>query len=275
MPLGGIGRGMPSVKAASVLCVVWMWAGAFAAELVIEGAKDASLARDVKVVCRDVLTMYETKVAPAPPLGTKPVILQEPADGSPRACLDWLPREYRINLPAVHTRQYAQIVYQFAHELSHVWIDPREGNWFVESVCCAMSYAALDHMGTKWATDPPFPNWADYAGHFHSYRSEAVQKSLEAMKLKSVEDARGWVRTELPSRVKAKQTGRDVQFVCAVVIEDVLRRHPHRWGALCKLGAATQNGVTSFSTWLELTHPDDRALVMELTELFAAAERSQ
>ncbi len=262
------------VVAALAALMVWWPAAAPTAggQLRLEGEfADVSLRRDVRAVLGDVLRVYETKVSPQPPLGEKPVVVCQAPDGSPRACLNRLPRQYQINLTNLASRYYAQQTYQFGHELGHVWVDPRRGGWFIESTVTALSLVCLTELGEKWERDPPFPNWKVYAKHFHEYRADTVRRHLAKLGLESEEDIEAWAAKDLPGLVRDGKAGRSPQHAAAVLIERALRRHPKAWGALTKLGKATEDGRTDLAKWLALVEPEERPLVDDLAKTFAAA----
>jgi len=61
---------------------------------------------------------------------------------------------------------------------------------------------------------------------------------------------RNWIRKELPRPVASGGVDRPEQTACALVIEDVFRRYPEAWGAICQLGAATErDGNADFKKW--------------------------
>jgi hypothetical protein len=246
-------------------------------DLRLEGAfRDASLKRDVGAVCRDVLGFYTSRVGPEPALGRKPIAVCQAPDGCPRACLDRLPDEYKVNITCLYTRYYSQQVYQLAHESGHVWADPyRSAGWFAESVMEAMSLLALGAMAEKWAEAPPFENWKDYARHFAAYREDQVKRSLARMAVASAEDVPRWVRERLPDLIRRGEAGRPTQHAAAVLVEDLFRRHPKAWGALRSLGGATERGVTDFAKWTALARPEERPLVQALAEAFGPATEQQ
>jgi hypothetical protein len=250
---------------------------ASAAELRLEGKfEDATLRRDVRVVLRDVRDVYEMNVSKAPPGGHKPIVVCQAPDGAPRACLNRLPQTYQINITNLHTRLYSQQVYQFAHELGHVWIDPRRGGWFIESMATALSLVCLTEVGQKWKTDPPFPNWKDYAKHFHAYRATTITGHLKELGLDSEGGLDKWARKDLPTLVRERKAGRSAQHGAAVLIERALRGHPKRWSALTKLGkATTEEGRTDLAKWQALVTPEERPLVEDLARTFGRAAAAQ
>lgn len=229
---------------------------------------DQSLNNDVEAVCRDVVIVFEKAIGKPPALGTKPFVIQQAPDDAPRAVINYLPKEYRINLTSVGTRYYQQITFQLAHELTHHYVDPYTSNWFIESVAHAHSMLILTAMGNKWKTDAPYPNWRSSAQRFAEYRTNTISNDLARMHLSSAE-LKGWIQTKMPELIKENKVGRPEQAICAYLIEDVFLRHPKAWGALCQLGAATQhNARTDFTKWASLVTPEERPLVQELAEIF-------
>ena len=239
------------------------------ADLRLDGRfDDPSLRADVLAVCRDVLAVFETRLG-EPPLGTKPIVVRQAPDDAPRACLNGLPREYWINITCLHSRYYSQIVYQFGHELGHVWQDPNAGGWFAESVATAMSHVCLAELGKKWKTSPPYPHWADYAPNFTKYRGDTLRDQLNRLEVPSPDEAPDWLRAHLPARIRDGKVDRPEQAAGAVVIERALRKHPKAWGALARLGAVTKDGRVDFARWHELVTEDERPLVRDLADSFA------
>jgi len=263
--------GMAALVLAALIALAAPTAGA-AADLRIEGtAGDAALTADVRAVLGDVLRVYETKVAAQPPLGAKPIVVCQAPDGEPRACLDRLPREYQINLTNLFARFYSQQVYQFGHELAHVWADPRRSNWFVESVATTMSLVSLSELAEKWETQPPRPAWKDYAKPFRAYREDTIKGHLEKLGLSSNDAVREWAKAGLVDLVREGKVGRDAQHACALLIEEALGNHPKAWGAITSLGAATTDGRTDLAKWKTLAKPEERPLVDDLAETFGPA----
>jgi hypothetical protein len=232
-------------------------------------SKDESLSRDVAAVCMDVVGVFEKKVGKPPALGTKPFVIQQAPDDAPRAVINDLPKEYRINLTCLNTRFYQQITYQLAHELTHHYVNPYKSNWFVESMAMAQSLLILTDMGDKWATNAPYANWKPAAHRFAEYRAATVSNQLVKLNL-TQDQVPAWIRTDLPRLVTSGKVDRPEQTACALVIEEAFKRHPKTWGAICQLGAATEkDGNTDFGKWESLVSSEDRPLVRELATTFA------
>ena len=71
-------------------------------------------------------------------------------------------------------KHWAQYAYQFAHELCHILSNPERlrgnpNNWFVEALCELSSVFTLRQMAEGWRTQPPYPNWVNYAASLAGY----------------------------------------------------------------------------------------------------------
>jgi hypothetical protein len=264
--------------------------------LQVEGIEDLRLKKDLETVCKYVLRIFETKVAKVPPLGVKPIIIRPAPDDTPRLCRDvrFLAEQYPINLTTnclTIGRYYCQLVYQFAHELCHVYTLPHDwnqvahdenetwNNWFTESMCITMSYLCLHMMPGEWRRLPPlFPNWISYAPNFVQYRQnrinefwgELTKRTHQGGIIPSEDKAAEWVQSELPTLVeRCTEENRAEQSACAIVLERAFLKNPKGWGALCTLGDCIDRPKTDFDRWQELTTiKKQRELVKAIAQTF-------
>lgn len=163
------------------------------------GSDNYLLNRDVLTVARDVVGACADIISADPPLGWRPFVVQQSPDGKPRACLSGLPDEFLINVTCLHTRLYAKLTFQLAHEAGHFWVDPHCSNWFIESVCTSISFLCLDALGAKWAVAPPFPSWREYASAFVAYRRDTVRDALAEVGVPNTQAIGTWIRRSLAS----------------------------------------------------------------------------
>ena len=123
--------------------------------------QDGSLNDDIKAVLIGIIDKYENLVPQGPPLGYKEI---EIMPGGPMCTINFLPKYYQILLSSnAKSRFYCQVAYQFAHELCHIYCDPRIFNRFIESICELSSLYFLEYLSNKWGIDPPYPHWKSYA----------------------------------------------------------------------------------------------------------------
>jgi len=232
---------------------------------------DARLNCDVLTVCRDVVAEIARIIRACPPLGDKPVVVQQATDGQPRACLNGLPDEYVANVTCLHGRDYARLAFQLGHELGHFYIDPNCTTWFIESACTAISYCSLAALAEKWVSAPPYPSWSSYAPAFTEYRHNYVHRGLVELRLGSTADIPAWIRHSLPAVVQSNRFSRHHEALCAEAIADVMSAHSESCSALTRLGAATDAGRSDFARWRAGASPNEIELIDVLSELFSHA----
>lgn len=259
----------------------------------IEDPQDPGLKNALEIVCKYVLRIFETKVARVPPLGIKPIVIRPAPDNIPRSCFDVriLAGQYPINLTCLTARYYNQLVYQFAHELCHVYLLPHDvervgqfifmqdqsdqripwNNWFAESICFTMSYLCLRMMPQEWRRlPPPFPDRKSYAPNFIHYRQNDISKYLGELNIPSENKTAEWVQSRLPTLIEeCTEEDRAEQSACAIVIERTFLKHMNAWGAICNLGDCIDFNNTDFDRWHNLTAiKKQRQLINELIKIF-------
>ncbi len=113
---------------------------------------DADWKESFEAITRHLVAIDETLISPEPFLGRKPFVVRRSTDGMPRATIG--EQEYIVRV-CPETRWYAQFAYQLGHELGHYWIGPYSTSQFQESVCTALSLAAMDELAKQWEDPPP------------------------------------------------------------------------------------------------------------------------
>ena len=231
---------------------------------------DSLLNRDVLAVSRDVVQMCADVVGVDPPLGRKPFVVQQAPDGKPRACLNGLPREYLINVTCLHTRLYAKLAFQLGHELGHVFIDSHYSNWFIESICTAISFLGLDALADKWTSAPPSPNWRGYASSFSAYRQKTLRDAVAQVGVPGVQCIPTWIRGSLANIIAVGDFDRPEEMLCADTAASIMNAHAGCASAITRLGAASQSdGRTDFAAWRRSVSAAEAELVDDLAETFA------
>jgi hypothetical protein len=231
---------------------------------------DPTLNQDVLAVARDVVQTCADAIAVDPPLGRKPFVVQQASDGTPRACLNGLPSEYLINVTCLHSRLYAQLAFQLGHELGHFFVDPHYSNWFVESVCTAVSFLTLDALAAKWRMAPPFPNWRAYASSFAEYKQKTLGDALGKLGIPSEQCISTWIRTSLASVIAAGAFDRTEEMLCAHTAAGIMHAHADSLSAITRLGLSSRvHDRTDFSAWQRSVPAAEATLVAKLEATFA------
>jgi hypothetical protein len=255
-------------------------------DLHIMDIQKPSQKQEVKTACNDQMNFYTAKIAEVPSQGALPIFLYQ-SDEGPMARYDGLPDRYNINLKCLNPYSNpSQTIYQFAHELGHVFLWPSDvnripqwlllelpelhgpwNNWFVESCCCALAFLSLDEITRKWRLSRRGQQLMS-KGNPSEYRHREINESLQETGI-SKEEVANWIRVELPRLTKECSTNdKKDHKICAMEIEKILREHLNSWGALSHLCDVTDNGRTDFNKWVELVTSEQRPLVNSLDQVF-------
>jgi len=208
---------------------------------------DASL-RDVEKVLRSAaseLWQYfpERRLEP---------ILVEPK-GGPIVLFRRGPKgEYRVRLNTGST-YWCQYAFQFAHEFCHILCryteDEKSNKWFEESLCELASLFVLRRMAETWKTDPPYPNWKDYAKHLKEYADKRIADTT----FPPDGALATWYR-ENEAALRKNSTDRDKNRVVAGVLLPMFEEHPQHWEAVTWLNTAASKEPRSFEQYLADWH---------------------
>ena len=103
-------------------------------------------------------------------------------------------------------RAWAQLAYQFGHELGHVmcnsWMwkveTPPPSRWLEECLVEAFSIRGLGRLADAWERNPPFFHDARYAQALRNYRRNLIEKYRKAAGPEAVENVAAWLRANRP-----------------------------------------------------------------------------
>lgn len=229
----------------TMLALLWATAAAPPDDLRVQpgvwGEDDARVRR----ILRSVIETFEA-VAPGlerPPLsvswqeGDPITLFKRGRDG-----------EVRMRISA-KDGYWAQMVFQFAHELVHVLCKTREGPnpnlWFEETLCEAGSLFALRRMAGTWTTSPPFPEARAYAAHLRAYAEERLRR----FRLPKDATLAGWF-AEHRDTLREEAVDRDLTGAAAASLLPMLEARPARWEAIGALNAGGSLEGLSFRDYL-------------------------
>ncbi len=177
---------------------------------------------------------------------------------------------YRV-LVNVNGRRWAQLSFQFAHEFSHVLSNyrnvPNRQMWFEESICECASLYSLRRMGETWKTNPPYSNWASYAGSLSKYANDRIA----ATKPVQGDDLAKWY-ADNKKTLDATSTNRELNLVVACRLLKIFEKSPGSWSAVRKLNMGDPRENQSLETYLAGWHSrvdvKNRKMVAEIAKLF-------
>lgn len=207
-----------------------------------------------------------------------------PGDGGPMAFYDKsTDGDYLIQLSARHSRWH-QFVYQFSHELCHVYSNFDEkppahdgqvenrNQWFEESVCEAAALYTLRQLASRWAQQPPAPQFAGYDVTLTALTDYLLNEPHRQLAASS--SLAGWYRAQHAS-LEADPYLRDKNEVVANRLLPLFEQTPDALGAIGCMNAHADDAGKRFADYLAAWHdacPEaQRGIVRQVMALFGQA----
>lgn len=204
-----------------------------------------------------------------------------PNEGSPITLFDHTAdQRVAIGLNCRDT-YWAQFAYQFAHEFLHAlaghsndWRLPRikgkkPNHWLEESLCEAASLFALRAMAESWKTEPPYPNWKDFAGALHGYAEERMKATRK--EFPDDKDFLRWFQSEEPS-LRENATQREKNNRIALHLLPLFEKEPAGWEAMAYSNLGERGPDASladhFRIWREQAPERLRPFVGKIAAIF-------
>lgn len=150
---------------------------------------------------------------------------------------------------ATGDRLWAQMAFQFGHELCHVLCrydnDIHGNDWFEETLCEVASLYVLRRMGERWKTDAPYKNWRSYAPALTKY----AQQRIEAAPLPEGKTLAAWYdeHKDVLHRVSTK---RDLNRIAAGQLLELFEKSPGSWEAVRWLNDGKPGRVQTLGEFL-------------------------
>jgi len=144
---------------------------------------DKSLSQDHLAVANDVLKEFAALLGNAePPAGNRDIVLYHRHE-SPLIDSTADLTLYQIYLTVSQSgRFYCNFVYQLAHELGHLYLDPRRSDFFLETFAVAFSHKILHQMAKRWSKHS-HPPWRSYHYQFMTYSADVINEALRKLDL--------------------------------------------------------------------------------------------
>lgn len=166
---------------------------------------------------------------------------------------------------------WAQMSFQFAHELTHVMCRYRAGRnankWLEESLCETGSLFALRRMGETWKNAPPYPNWKSYAKHLTEY----AEKRITDHALPPGTTLARWY-AENAEALRKTAEDRPRNTTVAIAILPLLEKSPEKWMAVYYLNqgeiAPDESLADCLKRWRQNTPEKHGGLIRDIAILF-------
>lgn len=206
-----------------------------------------------------------------------------PNEGSPITLFDHTAdQRVAIGLNCRDT-YWAQFAYQFAHEFLHAlaghsndWRQPRirgkkPNHWLEESLCEVASLFSLRAMAKSWKTEPPYPNWRDFADALHRYAGERMEATRKEFPDDGDKDFHRWFRDEENS-LRENATQREKNNRIALRLLPLFEKEPAGWETMTFFNLGERGPDTGladhFRIWREQTPERLRPFVGKIAAIF-------
>ncbi len=193
-------------------------------------------------------------------------VLNLPEENSPKTYYRNLSSDsYRINLTANDNR-WSQFAYQFAHEFCHVLsghenLRGNPNNWFHESICQLASLFTLRRMGERWPSNPPSPNWADYATSLTCYAKDILVNARQYSPPDGKFDA--WLQSN-EKQLRSDPYLRKKNLVVAARLLPLFEQQMQGWNVITKLPNSMSRFPKYLSEWKLDIDPEDRLFLEQV-----------
>jgi hypothetical protein len=174
-------------------------------------------------------------------------------------------------------RYWAQYAFQFSHELGHVlshYDENTTGNgWFEEALCEVAALFTLRGMGESWRTDPPYPNWSNYAPELTRYAAQRIEKYRRPGHVALAD----WYRDHAAVLAENSED-HDLNAVAAVALLPLFEAAPEHWQAIQYLNDGRPADAQTFEDYLGDWHrnapPEHRRFILEIARRFGLKIRA-
>ena len=165
---------------------------------------------------------------------------------------------------------WAKFSYQFAHEFCHVLSDyerlvENPNNWFHEALCELASVFTLRRMAERWPTQPPYPNWTDYAPALSDYADNLLDDENRQM------PGGLTLATWLPmceTDLRKDPYIRDKNAIVAYQLLPLFEVDPSGWNAVRSMPSSTGVLTEYLADWHEYVQPADKPFVKRVIGAF-------
>jgi hypothetical protein len=151
---------------------------------------------------------------------------------------------------SVRDRYWAQLAFQFSHELCHVLANPSTWSydrfaWIEEAFCEAASIFALQGMATSWITAPPYPNWGNYADSFRKYLAEHISDPSRSLPAGAV--FADWLHGQLPLLEAEPFKRRSDTTIIARELLPIFEKTPATWESMRYLHSTPRSTSSKYT----------------------------
>lgn len=171
---------------------------------------------------------------------------------------------------SAHDRLWCKFAYQFSHEFCHVLsgyesLRNNPNNWFHESICELASVFALRRMAERWPSNPPYPNWADYAQALQQYSQDLL--SCPEAQLPNSITLQDWLFSH-EETLRKDRYQREKNALVAYELLPIFESDPTGWNAVRSFPDSSGSLKEYFVEWYSLVDTSDKEFVARLSNAF-------
>lgn len=177
-------------------------------------------------------------------------------DTGPISTYEKGPNDEYIVMLNVHGRYWAQLTYQFSHEMCHLMsnydLAPRNisrQQWFEESLCEAFSLFVLEEMAQRWQDNPPYPQWQEYAPKFLEYEQDNLKQAHRKLP-KGMKLPKWYQQYQQALSADPYAQGRDLNELVANQLLPIFDEKPATWISINYLNLGEDTDDKSLNKYL-------------------------
>lgn len=173
-----------------------------------------------------------------PILGYKPIELHLDFFHGPTLYWPLKKDYYKLGLH-IDEQDYAKAVMQFAHVITHLYVDPRVNNWFIESICQLMGYYFIDKFVSQYNGYEIPVGFDDSSVSFSDFYNEQIRKLYSEIDLVQHQHSANWIKREVKNLSCDEKWDTVVKDMVALEILPVFKEQAACWQMIPYIGKST------------------------------------
>ena len=208
--------------------------------------------REISFVFNHVAALFTQMIPEEPPLGYKPIVLVNDLFYDHRIYWPINPEYYKIGLNT-GPKNYGKAAYEFTHELTHIYCDPRIVNWLTETISHLVSFHVLDVLAKKWEESPPEKADPYSYDMLRCYKIDMMREAYHKIDLVQHQMSDNWIKKEIKNIHTHPDLGNHVIYnVFALELLPFFEQNPEGWEILPYIGKSSTPSPPENNTVLDM-----------------------
>ncbi|UCG28674.1 MAG: hypothetical protein JSV24_04755, partial [Bacteroidales bacterium] len=167
--------------------------------------------KEISFVFEHVAELFSKLIPQEPPLGYKSIVLVNDLFYDHRIYCPIHPEYYKIGLNTGQ-KNYGKAMYEFTHELTHVYCDPRINNWLTETMSHVASFHVLDVLAKKWEDTPPEGTGQYVHDMLRCFKVDLVREAYHKIDLIQHQVSDNWIKKEVKNIHACPELGNHIIY---------------------------------------------------------------